>query len=286
MARRKRSYTAAANKGKGSEVFWNNRFADAEKAIKKRQKEKERQKRAALKEQEHKKKLAQQAYDKKQTQLKKQREKLEREEQKRNEKIEKYYNRLFEVFLKKKLILTNNIAIEIIGRAMKAEITLAQLKKHFVDGEEDIWIQKASHELLENLVEENLLVGDLIDYTKTDAFNQVVKHLIAEKYCDVTEVHSDTHVMKFLDSVRAQEQHQERRNQENENVSSFVSEVTKSLVLIPEDEEKLFDFIDADEGKTLTVEIIKESEVFRSGIERKKTLVSELDKKIDLLLTS
>jgi hypothetical protein len=286
MARRKRSYTSAANKGKGAEVFWNNRFADAEKARKKRQKEKEREKRAALKEQERKEKLAQQAYDKEQIRLKKQQEKLEREEQKRNDKIDKYFNRLVEVFLKKKLILTDNIATEIIGRALKASITIAQLQKHFVDGEEDIWVQKASHEILENLVEESLLIGDLIDYTKTDAFNQVVKHLTEEKYCDITEVHSDTHLMKFLESVRAQEEHQKMRNQENEKVSSFVSEVTKSLVLIPEDEEKLLDFIDADEGKNLTVEIIKESEVLRSGIERKKTLVSELDKKIDLLLTS
>ena len=286
MARRKRSYTSAANKGKGAEVFWNNRFADVEKARKKRHKEKERQERATLKEQERKEKLAQQAYEKEQRQLKKQQEKLEREGQKRNAKIEKFYNRLVEVFLKKKLIFTDNIATEIIGRALKAEITIAQLKKHFVDGEEDIWIQKASHEILENLVEENLLIGDLIGYTKTDAFNQVVKHLIAEKYCDITQILSDTHLINFLDSVRDQEEHQVMRNQENEKVSSFASEVKTSLVLIPEDEEKLFDFIDADEGKTLTVKIIKESEVFRSGIERKKTLVSELDKKIGRLLTS
>ena len=273
MARRMRSYTSAANKGKAGEVFLNNMMASGAKNRKKREKEKAQKARALARQQ----KIQEKEKEKEQKRLQKAREKAEREQQKLNEKVGKYYQRLELEFEKQGMTLIDSIAIEIITKAIDSSVSVNQLRKYFIEGEEDNLKHKTAESILQDLISKCLKVSSAENYTNKAEYESLCNHLKGIDWSNIMKLAEDGEVTKYLKTITEREDHLESRIEVNDEISEFTSKLMKDLVLLPEDFAIIDQMIEADEGMSLTVESIKETKEYSDGVKNKEALVKKVD---------
>jgi hypothetical protein len=283
MARMK-SYTASANKGKGDQVFWNNCIARGQKAAKSRAKDKEREQRASERAYERRIKAERKERAAEEKRVERESIKAEKAQNKLNEKVQKYFNRLIEDFRKKNLILTEDVALEIIKRAFAADITIAQLKKYYVDGYEEELLQKTSASILASMVENLLTESSVEEYSKRSKHKKIVSHLIEKQYSTLEEIAADSQVKSYCNEISEKEKHLSFRRKENKKIEIFLKNNIQEF--LPDDFYSLDEYVGEDQGKTFTVQSIEESSVFQNGKMKKKKLVSQVNKKFQELITS
>jgi hypothetical protein len=282
MARMK-SYTAKANKGNADMVFINNCMARGQKAARQRAKEKEREKAAKKREMEKQKKAQLLAEAKERQRQERERLKAERAQQKHEAKIEKYLNRLGEDFHKQKLILTEDVALEILKRAFAADVTISQLNKYYVQGYEEELLQKTSASILASMVE-NLLTESLLEkYSNSMKYKKIISHLIEKKYSTLEELEADSQLVSYCNEVSEKEKHLTIRRKENKKIEIFLENSRQKL--LPDDFYSLNEYVDEDKGKTFTVQSIEESSLFQEGEMKKKKLVTQVNEKFEELIS-
>tara|TARA_B000000475_G_C15995139_1_gene446638 strand:+ start:653 stop:1516 length:864 start_codon:yes stop_codon:yes gene_type:complete len=273
MARRRKSYFAAANKGKAADVFMNNLMAGASSSAKKRAKEKAQKERAL----ERARKAEKKQKEQEERRLLKAREKAEREEKKLNEKLTKYYKRLELEFEKQGMTLIDSIAIEIITKAIDSSVTVNQLRKYFIEGEEDNLKLKTAESILQDLISKNLKVSSAEDYINQAEYESLCNHVKGIDWSSIMKLAEDGEVSKYLKTITEREDHLERRISANKEISEFTSKLIKDLVLLPEDFAIIDQMIEADEGMSLTVESIKETKEYLDGVKNKEVLVEKVN---------
>ncbi len=274
MARRMRSFTSAANKGKAGEVFFNNMMASGAKNRKKREKEKAQKARALARHQ----KIEEKEKEKEQKRLQRAREKAKREQQKLNEKVGKYYKRLELEFEKRGMLLIDKVAFRIIHKAIDSSISISQLNKYFIDGEEDnIKIETVAAVIFEYIVS-FIKAGSIDDYLLDHpAYKPLCFHLVDKNYPSIEEMLSDDETKKFMAAVTEREDHLESRIEANNEISEFISKLIDDLLMLPEDFLAINEMIEADKGMSITVESIKETKEYSDGVKNKEALVKKVD---------
>ena len=282
MARRMKSYTAASNRGKGGEVFFNNMLAYSSQNSKKREKEKAQKARALARQQ----KIEEKEKEKEQKRLQRVREKAKREQQKLNEKAGKYYKRLELEFEKKGMILIDKVAFRIIQKAIDSSISISQLNKYFIDGEEDKLKLQTVVSLTSDIMSKCLKVGSTDDYTDQPEYESLCNHLKDKNYPSVEQLELDDEVKKFMATVIEREDHLESRILANNEISEFISKLIDDLVMLPEDFSAIDEMIEADKGMSLTVESIKETKEYTDGVKNKEALVKKVNTQYSELINT
>ena len=281
MARRMKSFTTASNKGKGGQVLLNNMCVIASKNRKKYGKEKATKARALARQQN--------AYSREmeaqRNRSRRRAEKQRREEQKYKEQVEKYNKRLELEFEKLGMILTTDLAWEITQKAIDASVSITQVKKYFIDGEEDELKSSAISEILVSMISEILIVSSVSYYLQSDELNPILfSHLFDKNYSSVGELAEDDELKKFLLAIIKRENHLESRIEENKEISKFISKLIDDSVMLPEDFSTLALVIDADGGMTLTVEVIKNLQEYNDGVKNKISLVKKVNTQYEKLI--
>jgi len=284
-----KSYRASANKGKGGQVFINNCVARHQKASKERARNKEREERASELEYKRRMNAERKEIEARKKHLERERIKGEKErikgeieQNKLNEKIQKFYKRLIIEFQKKNLILTEDIALEIIESALGGGVTLGSLKTTYIDGEEEKLLQRISASILATMVEDKLLESSFEDYSSQTEYAETLAHLIKKSYSTLEEVTLDDCVAKYCNGVVENEKYLVFRIEENSRIEKFL--IDTKIRFLPDDFYTLEKFVEKDDGKTLTVQSIKESSVFKDGATIKENLVIQVNKKFEELI--
>ena len=278
MARRMRSLTAAANRGKEAEVIINNLMAAGAKSRRSRQKAKAQEERAK----ERNRREQAKAQERAAARAERVAERRSREASKRHEKEQKFHNRLALEFREKGLILTEDLSQQIVSKALDASITVSQLNKYFIDGKEHTLQTTALSQIIGAFLGDAVGLGEWDDYMSQS--EQLVAQLVERSYASVADVEADSEYREFANNVIDRESHLRLRAPINEEISALMEEIIDKHLLLPDDIEKLSDIVELDKGMTLTVEQLKASEEYNEGIMKKAALVERVNAQYAKLL--
>lgn len=289
MARRMKSYRA--NKGKEVEVWLNNMAVQGAKNRKAREKREAAASRARARQADADRKRRERERIKEEKRQEREREKRRREQEKQQEKYNKMYDRLSLEFEKSDLVLTDSIADKIITKAMKTSVTVAQLRKYFIEGEENQLWHDALLELFQDHFASEYPTIKPKHYTEGGDFAEEVEgvwdHLLAAReelgYTTFSDCKKDSKWKTLNKKLAERESFLQSRILENEKIDAFMQKLVKGLKLLPDDVEILSEKIDADDGMSLTVDELERSIEYQTGITRKKELVEKVDRKYELL---
>ena len=256
MARQRSMFTKSARKNLGP-VLLNNFIASSQKSAKKKAVNRERQ--AKADERERKRGAKQREGEEKRRQARMEKERIAKA--KLEKKYEQFFNRLKLEFQKRNLIDFEPVIDEIINEAFEADLSVSATVRLLVDGSEsDIWWKIFWYILFEKT-----------KFLDEGHHKQLTKNVIAkmngkgvrDDITSETQLLNDTDVKTYLE------------------LSNFLGELKSSKILLPEDYE---DVIDMSVKENLTMEKIKESETFQKSVEKKETLINDLDQRLNSLI--
>jgi len=281
---RTRSYLAKSNRGKGAEVFMNNLGAGIQKARKARLKNEDREKRA--REVENKRRIARQKKEAEQRekQLERERVRAQKEKQKIDEKTKMFVARFEAECEKSGLLFEKSIAVDIAEKCMKAGITVAKMREYHIAGKENEIQKNAIMIIAVELTEkytEGMRPADL--YLNSAEGKKLLNVLMKSEIKTTKQIKENKDFKSFAESVSAKESEAKFWHEQSSRIENHLQKIRKTRMLLPEHIPELMDFVRKQDQ--LTFDDLLSSAVYKKGIEAKKRVVSDVDKRFNQLIS-